>query len=394
VNGIERRGSVRRVSDGSPDSQPPTSQDGVELYASTRLGPGLFALLFIASFVALAYTMMSFIHDIILAMVLVTMFRPSYHAVARLLGGNRWAASGVVTFLIIVLVAAPLGFLGVSLVQQARLAYDAIGASLGEGLSGAGPLAWTAKRVQEFLADFGLQLSAAQVHTFMGKTATSIQARAFAAGGSVLSNLASMVVHFAVMMMIVFYLLVDADRLKDFIYGLSPLPREDEELIARRFREVAKGTLVSNGVGSIGQGILCGIAVWIVGLPSPLFWGSVMTILAFLPLAGVSIVAVPMAGYLFVTGSTMEAAVFLAFCVGQAAIFENIVKTKLIGESAAMPDLLAFLAILGGLAVFGVLGLLYGPLIATAFLTLTELYLTSYRRTLALNFVGRRVGGS
>jgi predicted PurR-regulated permease PerM len=86
----------------------------------------------------------------------------------------------------------------------------------------------------------------------------------------------------------------------------------------------------------------------------------------------------------------MYAALFLAFCLGQAAVFENIVKTKMIGAGAAMPDLLAFLAIVGGLGVFGVLGLLYGPLIATAFLTLTDLYFTSYHPALALSFVGKR----
>jgi predicted PurR-regulated permease PerM len=306
-----------------------------------------------------------------------------------LLGGRRWLASAIVTVLIIVLVAAPLAFLGISLVQQAQVAYKALEDSLGSGIA-EGPAGWVVANAQDALGEVGIRLSPDQIKAVLARASEALQAGAIAAGGSLLSNLLGLVVHFSVLLMIVFYLLVEMDRLRDFVFKLSPLPQEQEELLATKFRAVARGTLVGNGVGSVGQGALCGIAMWVVGLPSPLFWATVMSVLAFLPLVGVSIVAVPMAIYLFFVGDPMYAALFLAFCLGQAAVFENIVKTKMIGAGAAMPDLLAFLAIVGGLGVFGVLGLLYGPLIATAFLTLTDLYFTSYHPALALSFVGKR----
>jgi predicted PurR-regulated permease PerM len=275
-------------------------------------------------------------------------------------------------------------------VQQAQVAFEAVKDTLGSGIAVGGSAGRIVSSTQELLGGFGIHLSPEQMEAVLARASEALQAGAIAAGSSVLSNLLGMAVHFSVLLMIVFYLLVEMDQLRDFVFKLSPLPQEQEELLATKFRAVARGTLVGNGVGSVGQGALCGIAMWVVGLPSPLFWGTVMSILAFLPLVGVSIVAVPMAIYLFFTGDPMSAALFLAFCLGQAAVFENIVKTKLIGAGAAMPDLLAFLAIIGGLGVFGVLGLLYGPLIATAFLTLTDLYFTSYHPALALSFVGRK----
>ena len=378
------------MSDQDSNSALISTEDGLDLYDRNRLAPTFFAVLFFASLTALGYTLIAFVHDIVLALVLVAMSRPAYHWTCRLLGGRRWAASAMVTTGIVLLVGTPLALLTVALAQQAHVAYLALAESLGEALKGAGPFAWALERSDDLLGRFGVQVSPEQLTKMLIRAGEAVQEGAFAAGGSVLTNVLALIVHASVLLMIVFYLLVDADHLKDFVFKLSPLPQEEEELLVAKFYQVAKGTLVGNGVGSVGQGALCGLAMWMAGLPSPLFWGAIMSIMAFLPLVGVSIVVVPMGIYLFASDSVLTASLFLGFCLGQAAIFENVVKTKLIGAGAAMPDLLAFLAIVGGLAVFGVLGLLYGPLLATAFLTLTNLYFERYRHALAMNFVGRQ----
>ncbi len=367
-----------------------STQEGLDLYDRNRLAPGFFAALFFVSAAALVYTLAAFVHDIILALVLVALFRPAYHWVCRVLGGRRWVASALVTVGVALLVAAPLALLTTALVQQAQLAYTAVVGFLREGIAGVGPVAWAIEQARGALLNFGVDVSTEDLYSVVSKAGQVVQEGAFAAGGSVLSNALAMVVHASVLLMVLFYLLVDADRLRDFVFKLSPLPQEEEELLVRRFGQVAKGTMLGNGIGSVSQGALCGIAMWAAGLPSPLFGAAVMSVLAFLPLVGVSIVVVPLGIYLFFTGSPTSAALFVAFCLGQAAVFENVVKTKLIGAGAAMHDLLAFLVIIGGLGVFGVLGLLYGPLLASAFLTLTDLYFERYRRTLALNFIGRQ----
>ncbi len=367
-----------------------TTQEGLDLFDQNRLGPAFFGLLFVSSIVALAYTLSAFGHDIVLSMVLVAMFRPWYLRLRAWLGGKSWLASGTVTVAVLLLVAVPLSFLASALMQQAGAAYGAFANMLSSSASGGGPTAGVIEEAERLLATVGVRISPEQVNTLLLRFGQVVDEHAVEVGGSVLSNLFAFAVHIAVILVIVFYLLIDADRLQSFIFKLSPLPDEQEEMLVRTFGRVAKGTLIGNGIGSVGQGALCGIAMWAAGLPSALFWGAVMSILAFLPLAGVSIVVIPFGIYLFVTGSSLKAILFLAFCLAQAGIFENVVKTKLIGAGAAMPDLLAFLSILGGLAAFGVLGLLYGPLIATAFLAMVKLYFGHYRRMLALNFVGRQ----
>lgn len=180
-------------------------------------------------------------------------------------------------------------------------------------------------------------------------------------------------------LVVTFYMLIDGHRLRVFVRQLSPFARDDHELIIDKFKEVARGILVGNGIGSAIQGLLGGIAMAVVGLPAPVFWGAVMTVLAFLPIVGISFVVLPATAYLALTGRYAAAIGFFLFCAVQALIVENPVKARLIGRRARMHDLPAFIGIIGGLAVFGVQGLLFGPLIVALFLTLTELYRERYR---------------
>lgn len=126
--------------------------------------------------------------------------------------------------------------------------------------------------------------------------------------------------------------------------------------------------------------------MWAVGLPSPLLWGVVMTVFAFLPLVGITIVVIPAFFVLLFRGDTSTALLFLAFCLTTGTIVENIVKTKLMGSAMRMHDLLVFLSIIGGLGAFGVIGFIYGPLIAMLFITLHGLYESHYLPQIAHKF--------
>jgi len=121
-----------------------------------------------------------------------------------------------------------------------------------------------------------------------------------------------------------------------------------------------------------------------VGIHSAVLWGVVMTIFAFLPLVGITVVTLPAALLLYFDGRGGEAFLFFAFCTAQGLIIENVVKTRLMGSAMRMHDLLVFLSILGGISAFGVIGLIYGPLLAMFFITLSDLYFRHYRPHLAL----------
>jgi predicted PurR-regulated permease PerM len=128
--------------------------------------------------------------------------------------------------------------------------------------------------------------------------------------------------------------------------------------------------------------MLGGVYFAILGLPSPILWGSVMAVLAFLPIFGIGLILVPASVILLVEGYFGQAVITFVFYIVLSFTVEYLLKPKFVGDHVKMHTLLVFLAILGGMAMFGVLGIIYGPLIATGFLTLSELYLNVYRTTL------------
>jgi predicted PurR-regulated permease PerM len=99
-------------------------------------------------------------------------------------------------------------------------------------------------------------------------------------------------------------------------------------------------------------------------------------------LVGVSVVVIPATIYLIITKHFVAAGIFFAFNMVQAILVENVIKTRLIGSHMKMHNLLIFLAIIGGLSIFGILGILYGPLVVALFLALAELYHARYKTRL------------
>ena len=342
------------------------------------LAPTWFFILFAVTLFGLGYLLRPFVADIVGAFVLVALFQSTYARLLRWVGGLRWVASALTCFWILIVVAIPVGFVGYSLIVEALAAYSS-GNALSLSVGSADLLA----RARVQLSSWGLNLADEHVSQLTVKTTGAISDFVVRQATSTLNNTVAIIVQFTIVIVMVFYLLVDGPRLKRFVFDLSPLPVEEEELLVTKFVEVSRGILVGNGIGSLAQGVLGGVAMWVVGVPAPILWGAAMTLFAFLPVVGVSLIVIPATIYLLLVGKVVGGIVFFVFCMAQALLLENVVKTRLIGSQTRMHDLLVFLSVIGGLAGFGVFGLLYGPLIAVSFLTMADLYRRTYRHMVA-----------
>ena len=145
-----------------------------------------------------------------------------------------------------------------------------------------------------------------------------------------------------------------------------------------KFHEMASVVLIVNGIFGMIQGCLGGAVFAIYGLSSPLLWGSIMAILAFFPIVGIGVVLIPASAYLFLKGRIAAGIFFIIFYLVVSSIIEYVIKPKLVGDKVRIHTLLVFISVLGGLKAFGILGIIYGPLVITAFLTLTDIYRSSY----------------
>jgi predicted PurR-regulated permease PerM len=136
---------------------------------------------------------------------------------------------------------------------------------------------------------------------------------------------------------------------------------------------------VGNGISGVFQGVMGGLFFSMLGLNSPVLWGSVMAVLAFLPIFGIGAILVPTSVILFINDHSGQAILTLVFYALLSFTVEYLLKPKFVGQQVKMHTLLVLLAILGGMSLFGILGIIYGPLIITAFLTLSEIYLKEYK---------------
>ena len=173
-----------------------------------------------------------------------------------------------------------------------------------------------------------------------------------------------------VMLYAMFYFLMDGRRLVALLNDYTPLGDEDKHEILTRGVAVTRATLKSLLVIGALQGALGGAAFAAVGIDSPVFWALVMAVASVLPLVGTALVWVPATIALFLRGDTAHAFALLAWCVVVVVgVLDYVLRPRLIGSDARMPDLVVLLSTLGGVAMFGVAGLIIGPVIAGLFLT-------------------------
>jgi predicted PurR-regulated permease PerM len=177
-----------------------------------------------------------------------------------------------------------------------------------------------------------------------------------------------------VMLYSMFFFLKDGHRLLGRILYYMPLSPEAETKMVEKFVSVTRATIKGTLVIGVAQGGLAGLAFAVAGVPAAAFWGTVMAVVSILPGIGIALVWVPAAVYLAVIGK-MGAAIGLAvWCAVVAGTVDNLLRPRLVGRDTEMPDLLILLGTLGGLTMFGAVGILIGPIVAALFVTVWEIY--------------------
>jgi predicted PurR-regulated permease PerM len=378
-----------------PPSEPPGSSPlprpsrGDPSYGNEAIAPYFFLIIFSAALIAVGYVLLPFLGDMVIALVAVLLLSGHYERLRRALGDRPVLASGLTVAVLIVVVAIPVTLVGSALLNDIRRA----------AVTWGGPEAyvtlndWTSEngRVARALAGFaqrtGLPISPEAVQDGVVDVARNLSQGLYKRANSLVSGVLQFALHGVITLFSIFYLLMQGEKLRTFIFRLSPLAGDEDQLFITKLGEVGRAILIGNGIGSSLQGLVAGVAWAVVGLPSPVLWGLVMAVAAFLPLVGVAAVVVPATFYLWFAGRHVIAASFFIFCMGQSFLFEYGLKPRLMGSSMRMNSLLVFLSLLGGILGFGAPGILYGPLIMTLFLALAQLYETRYQQRIA-----RRLG--
>jgi predicted PurR-regulated permease PerM len=178
-----------------------------------------------------------------------------------------------------------------------------------------------------------------------------------------------------------YYLLRDADYVSNAVRGMLPLRHDEADEVFRRTHDVISASIYGVLVIAAVQGVLGGLAFLLLGIPSPLLWGMVMFLMSMIPMVGSFIVWAPAAVFLAVQGHWGKAIFLVVWGAGLIGTVDNILRPKLVGERARLHELTVFFSVLGGLHVFGVLGLVIGPVVVAVTLSLIDVMRRVNQRT-------------
>src|SRR4029077_19624142 len=185
--------------------------------------------------------------------------------------------------------------------------------------------------------------------------------------GAVIRNIVLFLFELFVMLFALFYFLRDGDSMLERFRLFLPFEETTRERMLAEARELIFASVTTSLVIAAVQGLICGGAFAIVGLGSALFWGVIMAFLSLLPVVGAWPIWIPATIWLFSTGYTGRALVLIAICGGLGSTIDNILRPILLGRRSSLNGSLVFISVLGGLAVFGALGIVLGPIVvATA----------------------------
>jgi predicted PurR-regulated permease PerM len=177
-----------------------------------------------------------------------------------------------------------------------------------------------------------------------------------------------------VMLYSMYFLQIDGHKLINKILYYLPMKSVDERVLLQKFTSVTRATLKGTLLIGILQGGLAGIAFAIAGIENAVFWGTVMVVLSIIPAVGSALVWVPACIVLAVQGQTGSAIGLAVFCALVVGSLDNVLRPILVGRDTKMHELMIFLSTLGGIVMFGFNGLFIGPLIASLFISIWEVY--------------------
>ncbi|WP_447974435.1 AI-2E family transporter [Nitrospira sp. Kam-Ns4a] len=345
----------------------------------------VFTVCFFAAVALLLYQLalvfQPFLWPALWAAILAHLAMPAHVRLARLAGGRDGVAAALLTAAIMVLGVVPVLILGLLLVREVGSAYAALTewiraggmqqllGELGSGTLG-GPLlqplwSWslvTPEKLEAFLLQSGRVLSEFVVNQAAG----------------LVTNAFRLAADFFVMIFTLFVLFRDGRRLYAALYQVIPLDHAHKQRIFTRLdetlRAVVKGVLLT----AVVQGLLAGVAYATLGAPFPVFLTAMTMVLAPLPFGGTALVWAPVALSLYWAGPLWKALVMLGWGAGVVTLADNILKPLVIGQGARIPAVAVFFGVLGGLAVYGLIGIFLGPILVALLLTALEIYREEY----------------
>ena len=303
------------------------------------------------------------------AIVLVIVFHPVHRRLTRKIRQRGFSAL-LSCSLVILIVVLPLTLLAIAAAQEFASVIPNLPATMAEFMSSRTPLlgkisAWLQVRFgidtfrsQEFLIE-QLKRSSEFLLGFLW---------------NLVGNIAGGILKAFLVVFTMYYLFRDGEQILKELPAVLPVTAQQGEEMIQRIQEVVSASVYGVVTIATFQGTLGGLAFWLLGIPSPILWAVLMTFVCMIPIAGSFLVWLPLSIYLVATGHWMKATLLIAWGALVVSTIDNFLRPKLIKKQAKLHELFVLFSVLGGLSVFGLLGIVLGPVVLAITLGLLQTF--------------------
>ncbi len=345
------------------------------LWSGQRGMARVFLLIFLAIVLYFVGRILKpFFDSLVWAVILATLFYPVYHRIERYLH-KKELSSALCCALLTVAIILPVVLLVFLMAGESVKAYR----SLEDMLAGGVPAKIAAihnsavyQKLTERLSEMGLpapDLGAAAMRVVRTGSRFLV---AHSAG--LVSGFINFILQLFVMLFGLYYLFLRGPQILHELRALIPLRPEYEERIIQKFTGVVHATFTGSLAVALVQGALGGLGFLIFGISSSLLWGAAMALVSLVPVVGTALIWGPVVIFYMLTGSVVKGLVMLAVFGVVVGSVDNILKPVLIQRGMEIHTLWVFISVIGGLSVFGFLGIVLGPFLFTILVALLEIY--------------------
>lgn len=308
------------------------------------------------------------------AVVLVIVFYPVHKRLAEKIK-RRGLSALVSTVLVILIVVAPLAFLTVAVTNELAGAVRALPAQVDQLRDPDGSLTarlpvWIQQRIGT---------DAEGMKRFITEQLQNYGSAIVGRSVGMLGNILSAVVKTFFVIITMYYLFRDGDKIVAELPNALPFNLEQSEELLARTSTVIGASVYGVVTIALLQGALGGLAFWILGVPSPLLWAVVLAFICMIPLAGSFFVWGPASIYLILTDHVTKGIILIIWGAVVISSIDNLLRPRLMRDQTKLHELLVFFAVLGGMSMFGLLGIILGPVVLAITLGLLNTFKMKHR---------------
>ncbi|HET8783822.1 MAG TPA: AI-2E family transporter [Pyrinomonadaceae bacterium] len=310
-----------------------------------------------------------FLRVILWATVLVILFYPVHKRLVERIG-RPWLAALISCVLVILIILAPITLITLAVINELSGAVQAVQSGVDYLLDPNSPRSGP---LLNFLSRY-IDINHLRSEEFLVERIRGVSSQLASQTLGFIGGLIGAIIQTFFVIFTMYYFFRDGENISRTVRDSLPLDRDQADNIMQRTREVIDASVY--GVITIAaiQGTLGGLAFWALGIRSAIIWAVVMTFLSMVPMLGAFIVWVPAAIYLALTGHYVKAIILAAWGTLVIGMIDNFLRPKLVGSRTRLHELLIFFSVLGGLNVFGVLGVVLGPVVLAITLALIDVY--------------------